>query len=170
MAVYLNGLYTIIDRTEAAMLTGLAESVFPTAAGKITVYAVDWMGRLFATTTGTGYLDSTGAATITCFDLAEPSAFATDTNFDDFHNLTAIDMIADLFNLEQFTQWTAVNAPPNDGTSCIGYKIPLFLGGQDALENMAKTDRSVYLHILSELWAAASKVPSGSRVQQIDLE
>ncbi len=168
LAIYLNGLYTIVTRDEASRLTKLAESIFPMASGKIAVYAVDWMGRLFATDTSTP--DSIGAATVACFDFAEPSSFTTQANFEDFHNVVAIDMMAELFNMEQFTQWTSKNAPPNDETSCIGYKVPLFLGGQDNQDNMERMDRSVYLHMLSELWSSATNLPSGSVVNQIDFE
>ena len=166
--VYLNGIYTIVTRKESTILTKMVEAVFPMAGGKIAVYAVDWMGRLFST--DTGILDSKGAATITCFDLAEPSSFTTDKNFEDFHNITAIDMMAELFNLEQYSQWIAKNDPPDDGTSCIGYMIPLFIGGQDSQDNMEKMDRSVYLHTLCELWHSANKLPQGTIVQRVDFE
>jgi Domain of unknown function (DUF1851) len=168
VAVYLNGLYTIVNRAEGGTLTKLTESVFPAVVDKITVFAVDWMGRLFATDKSEP--DSSGAATITCFDFAEPSSFSTDANFDDFHNSTAIDMMSELFNLEQFEQWTSEHQPPTDGVSCVGYKTPLFLGGEDDQENMEMTDRSVYLHMLSELWSSVKDLPEGSRIKQIEFE
>src|SRR5947209_1779158 len=131
--VYNDGLYVILPRNEAVELTRLVESVFPVAQGKIAIFATDWMGRLFAT--DTLLTDSGGAATVTCFDLAEPASFTTEVNFDEFHNKEAVDMMVELLNLNQFAKWTALNAPPRDGVSCVGYKVPLFIGGTDAIEN-----------------------------------
>src|SRR5262249_25078066 len=89
LGVYNDGVYTLLPRSEAEPLAELLPSVFPVAKGKVTVFAADWMGRLFVT--DTSELDATGAATVVCFDLAEPSSFTTEVNFDDFHNLVAVD-------------------------------------------------------------------------------
>jgi hypothetical protein len=167
-AVYNDGLYAIIARKEATALTQLVETVFPTAPGKLAAFAVDWMGRVFC---ADGYnLDSQGAPTISFFDLAEPTSFATDVDFETFHNVTAVDDMADVFNLEQFSRWTAENKPPADGKSCIGYKVPLFLGGEDDQENMERTDRLVYLEMLTALWETAKNLPEGTSIEGVDLE
>jgi hypothetical protein len=149
IGVYNNGVYTIVSRDEASALLALVESVFEGMAGKIDIFAVDWMGRIFATDATT--LDATGLNIVTCFDLAEPNGFYTDANFDDFHNKVAVDRQESLFNMDQYEEWIKGNASPSDGVSCVGYKIPLFLGGEDAVENQELSDRSVYLHILAEM-------------------
>jgi len=152
--VYNDGLYVILCREEAAQLTKLIEAVFPTAAGSVTAFAADWMGRVFAT--DTSILDPRRMATVTCFDFAEPSSFATDASFVDFHDSTAVDMKSELFNLMQFQGWAASNPLPSDGSSCVGYRIPLFLGGTDSQDNMELGDRSVYIHLLAQLWQSSN--------------
>jgi len=149
IGVYNDGVYTIVSREEANHLLVLVESVFKEEAGKIDVFAVDWMGRIFALDATSP--DPTGQSTVVCFDLAEPVAFCTDVNFDDFHNKEAVDQQYALLNMNQYEEWIKGNAPPSDGVSCVGYKIPLFLGGKDAVENQELSDRSVYLHILAEM-------------------
>lgn len=148
--VYNHGIYQIVTSVESVELGVMIESVFPTVAGKIVPFAVDWMGRVFAI--DSSLCDLHEAATVTCFDLAEPSSFTTNANFDDFHNSVAVDMTDELLNINQLHQWTASHSLPEDGVSCIGYKIPLFMGGLDEIDNMELSIRSVYLHLLTELF------------------
>jgi hypothetical protein len=152
LGVYNDGTYTLLPRAEAASLTRLAASVFPVAAGKIAVFAADWMGRLFAT--NTSELDGGGCATIVCLDLAEPSSFTTEANFTKFHDVVAVEQMDALLNLNQYREWVASGPSPGDGVRCVGYKVPLFLGGEDSAANMELSDRSVYLSTLAELWLA----------------
>lgn len=159
LGVYNDGTYTLLPWAEAASLTELASLVFPIAAGKFTVFGVDWMGRLFAT--DTTELDQGGSATVVCFDLAEPSSFTTDANFDDFHNHVAVERMNELLNMNQYREWIESRPPPSDGKQCVGYKVPLFLGGEDAVSNMDLSDRAVYLKLLAELYLATATPRSG---------
>jgi hypothetical protein len=36
-------------------------------------------------------------------------------------------------------------------TECIGYRVPLFLGGSDTVENLEKVDLDVYWHLHGQL-------------------
>lgn len=159
LGVYNNGIYTFVTRAEATVLNELAARVFSLTAGKVTVYAVDWMGRLFAS--NANFLDSAGSSTMFCLDFADATSFTTEVDFETFHNRTAVDMKRELFNLDQYDDWIAHGPAPSDAESCIGYKIPLFLGGKDCRENMELTDRAVYLHLQAEL-SLATKNISGS--------
>ena len=150
LGVYNDGTYTLLARPEAAYMTELAAGVFPVAAGRFTVFAADWMGRLFAT--DTSELDGGDSATVTCFDLAEPSSFTTEANFHDFHNVVAVEQMDDLLNMNQYREWVESGPSPGDGERCVGYKVPLFLGGEDSVGNMELADRSVYLHLMVEMF------------------
>lgn len=152
--VYNRGLYALLNTSESAAATERISKVFPTAAGNVSAFAADWMGRVFAL--DATMPDETGSATVACFDLAEPSSFTTEANFIDFHNRTAVEMTAGLFNLNQFEEWTTSNQPPEDGSTCIGYKVPLFLNGPDSVNNMESTDRLIYWQIVSEMWLSIS--------------
>lgn len=79
-------------------------------------------------------------------------------------------MMTELFNMNQFNQWLESYPPPLDEDSCIGYRIPLFLGGPDSINNMEKADRSVYLHMLCELWRSTSQLPQETSVERVELE
>lgn len=150
VGVYNDGIYTIISREVAGNLLPLVESVFPYSKGQIDIIAVDWMGRVFAV--DASEKDASGLSMVSCFDLAEPGSFCTDSNFDEFHEQVAVDRQYALLNMNQYEDWIKGNAPPSDGVSCVGYKVPLFLGGEDCLDNQELLDRSVYLHILAELY------------------
>lgn len=55
--------------------------------------------------------------------------------------------LADKFYLE----WTQSGGIAPGYNQCIGYKVPLFLGGLDELNNLEVLDIDVYWHLLSQL-------------------
>lgn len=46
---------------------------------------------------------------------------------------------------------------------CGGYRIPLFLGGEDSLENMEVSDMEVYWDMTDQLWEAVKDLPRAPR-------
>lgn len=47
---------------------------------------------------------------------------------------------------------------------CIGYKKPLFLGGEDDISNQELSDLEVYWHIMGQLIAKVKGLPPGTPV------
>jgi hypothetical protein len=154
VGVYNNGIYTIISREEANTLLPLVESVFTGVSGNVDLFAVDWMGRIFATDAATP--DENGSLVVICLDLAGPTGFYTDANFENFHNHIMVNRQESIFEMKQYREWMKSNSPPGDGVSCVGYKIPLFMGGKDEVENLELSDRSVYLHLLAQMSRAVN--------------
>ncbi len=66
--------------------------------------------------------------------------------FELFHNEELVDYRNEALAAEFFVQWrsTHVGAGPLNAADCVGYKVPLFLGGADAVENLELTDFEVY--------------------------
>lgn len=52
-----------------------------------------------------------------------------------------------------FARWALANPEllPLDVTQCAGYKVPLFLGGKDVLENLEVIDLEVYWSLSGQL-------------------
>ena len=53
---------------------------------------------------------------------------------------------------------------------CGGYRIPLFLGGADSLENMEVSDMEVYWDMTDQLWEAMKDLPAGTKIGNISFE
>jgi hypothetical protein len=43
------------------------------------------------------------------------------------------------------------NTQPLDHNKCVGYKVPLFLGGEDEISNLDELDMEVYWSIIGQL-------------------
>lgn len=149
--VYNKGLYTFISDEESKELLELVKRLG--YKKDLKVFAVDWIGKIFAL--DPEEKDKNGCETISCYDLSAPSSsFCTQVNFEIFHNVHAVNHRNELFDSNRFDEWSKSNQPPNDGKTCVGYKVPLFLGGKDDFENMELTDRSVYLHLQAQLFSS----------------
>ena len=53
---------------------------------------------------------------------------------------------------------------------CVGYRIPLFLGGDDSLENMEVSDMEVYWDMTDQLWEAVKDLPEGTKIGNVSFE
>lgn len=56
--------------------------------------------------------------------------------------------------------------PPNSG-QCVGYRIPLFLGGQDELPNLDLVDLDVHWHLTGQLILKAKGLPPGATIGSV---
>ena len=63
-------------------------------------------------------------------------------SFLDFHNSELVDQRAAVVASTFFNEWLAANpdALPLGPDRCVGYRVPLFLGGRDELANLEETD------------------------------
>jgi Domain of unknown function (DUF1851) len=50
---------------------------------------------------------------------------------------------------------------------CVGYQVPLFLGGKDSLENLEITDLDVYWSLSGQLRQGTWVLPPGTAVVQV---
>lgn len=70
---------------------------------------------------------------------------------------------------EIYADWLASH-PPVGPMECAGYRIPLFLGGEDSLENMEVSDMEVYWDMTDQLWEAVKDLPEGTKIGNISFE
>jgi hypothetical protein len=56
---------------------------------------------------------------------------------------------------------------PLSSSQCAGYKVPLFLGGKDSLENLEVIDLEVYWSLSGQLRDGARVLPPGSSIGQV---
>ncbi len=113
---------------------------------KVYPFGFDWMGRQFCISVNNSNLlfmlyPGTGVESELHQDLAQ-------LHNDDFVN-DKDDMLASkLFN----NALKKCNLKTINYTECIGYKVPLFLGGNDDLDNYEKVNLEVYWHVQNKLY------------------
>jgi hypothetical protein len=73
------------------------------------------------------------------------------------------------FLSENFNEWKLANLKkiPLDTSSCVGYKVPLFLGGQDEIENLDVVSLDVYWSINGQLRLGVKGLPEEIVITEI---
>jgi hypothetical protein len=107
-------------------------------------FAYDWLGRCFAIDLRNGTRDNVFLIEIGTADVLEiPLRF-----IDFIENEIPLNHEACLAT-SFFGKWKKGN--PNDlqHDKCAGYKIPLFLGGSDTIDNLELSDMEVYWYVCS---------------------
>ena len=136
-----SGIYRIFTRNQAKLLQPDIESAFPQARDNLEPFAADWLGRVFA-------LQKDKQNVV----LAEPGTaelLEIPVSVADFHECELIEHSDAALAESFFKNWrnTGGAAPKSD--QCVGYKVPLFLGGQDVVDNLEMIDMEVYWTVIS---------------------
>lgn len=138
---FLNGLYRIHKSDEVAKWTEIIRKSFPKYNGKILVFAFDWLGRNFA-------LDIERNVVL-IFEPGTGELLNTQVNFINFHNEEIPEYHDACLASDFFNEWYDENNHYIlQHNECAGYKVPLFLNGEDAIENLEVSDMEVYWEII----------------------
>ena len=63
-----------------------------------------------------------------------------------------------------FDQWRRTGGPSPKVSECVGYRRPLFLGGQDTVANWELSDLGVYWTLMGQLRRQAKGLPEGTPI------
>lgn len=158
---YDDGLYTIHTFKDSLKWTDLLSQYYGKFKDEIISFGHDWMGRQFCVPTQSNEC-------ILMFDPATQEDFFIDDNLLNFHNTILyndkIEFLAqDLF--EKALRHLKIVAI--DYKKCIGFKIPLFLGGKEEISNYQICDLEVYWDFEYQLFHQVKNVPDGTKVNQV---
>lgn len=135
--------YNNIDKWNKVVL-----EAFPEYKDRIQCFGYDWLGRQFA-------LDKSrvieGEAQILMFEPGTGEVLEIPCNFMQFHNEEITNYHDACLASEFFSDWMRINKTKLAEQECAGYKVLLFLGGADAVENLEKSDLGVYWSICAQL-------------------
>jgi hypothetical protein len=137
-----NGLYRIHDAESRPHAESLVAEAFPQFAGRACPSGFDWLGRHFAA--DPERLDG-GEPLVLMLEPGTGEVPEIPFTFARFHD--QLDELREPALAGSFFEtWTRANPEqvPLGATQCVGYKIPLFLGGQDALDNLELADLDSY--------------------------
>jgi hypothetical protein len=126
---YGGGLYKIHSLGSSLYWSMLISNYFPKYTGKILPFGFDWMGRQFC-------IDKVNGKLIFMFDPATAEDFEVHTTLVEFLNS---DLVNDRDNTVSETQFHEalqyLGLSKIQYHECLGYKIPLFLSGEDKITN-----------------------------------
>jgi type VI secretion system (T6SS) immunity protein Tdi1 len=68
-----------------------------------------------------------------------------------------------------FDEWSQANPEQLSirSDTCVGYRVPLFLGGSDMIENLEIVDKDVYWSIYGQLRRGSAGLPPNTSIAEI---
>jgi hypothetical protein len=161
-----NGLYRLHSAKTGPTGQENADSAFPEYAGRLAVFGFDWLGRQFAADFGR---QEHSEPLVMMLEPGTGEALEIPTNFLAFHDEELVDYRNEALASEFFAAWSELHpdALPLDSSMCVGYRVPLFLGGSDTAENLEVTDVDVYWTFAGQMRVQAKGLPAGTPIRGI---
>jgi hypothetical protein len=160
-----NGIYRIHDGVSGPTGEAWIAESFPKLAPRSCPFGYDWLGRQFAL--DSGRLEG-GEPLVLLFEPGTGEVLEIPFTFARFHE--QLDELREPALAESFfASWTRANpelVPLNLG-QCVGYRVPLFLGGEDVLENLELIDLEIYWSVSGQLRRGTQTLPPGTSIAQI---
>jgi hypothetical protein len=168
-ATFALGLYRLHRADEIVAWDAIVLAAFPEFIGRVTcAFGYDWLGRHFAL--DRGRMEGLEPMVVmlepgTGEVLDMPATFRT------FHDEVLVDQGDAALAKSFFDAWRAANpGVALDHAACVGYRVPLFLGGVDDLENLEVTDLEVYWSLSGQLRVAVQNQASGTPFRSVTIE
>ena len=141
---FLDGMYRTFGSDEIEKWCRTVEETFPAYKNQISVFAYDWLGRIFALSKLKG--------TVLLFEPGTGEVLDIPVNITDFYNVEIAEYPEDSLASEFFAEWFEKNGNYLlKHNECAGYKVPLFLNGDDVIENLEVSDMEVYWEMMKQL-------------------
>lgn len=162
-----NGIYRIIAPTSTYYWSEMISVAFPVFSGRITCFAVDWLGRVFAI--DKARLEGGGGGVV-MFEPGTGEALEVPCNIVSFHESELIDYSEEALAASFYNKWLACGGKTPTIKQCIGYKKPLFLGGRDSVDNLEVSDLDVYWNISAQLIRRIQGMPPGAVINKFSID
>ena len=146
----LGGAYRLHRPEDIEPFTALAAEAFPQLAARIKCFASDWLGRQFAQDNAR-VID--GEPQILLLEPGTGEAVEIPCDYAAFHKQELVEFPDAAVSYGFFQDWLASGGTVPDRVQCVGYRIPLYLGGADDLSNLALQDLAVYWTVCGQILA-----------------
>ncbi len=158
------GLYRIHSIIEMPRWTATAADAFPDFKGRVFCFSYDWLGRHFAVDSGRR---EKGQCQILMLEPGTGQALEIPATFKDFHDVELVQYQNEVLAADFYRAWLDGGGAVPEPSQCIGYKKPLFLGGEDVVGNLELTDMDVYWSISGQLLSRVRGLPTGTKIGEI---
>lgn len=166
-ATFDQGLLRVHDADSGPAAADFIHDAFPEYGGRLRAFAFDWLGRQFV-------LDEermrSGEPLVLLMEPGTGMALEIPTTFSELIDDELVES-SDAALLDQFfEEWSERNPGvlPLAFDQCVGYEVPLFLGGTDDVDNLEVTNTEVYWSLAGQLRVATRNLPPGSSISGID--
>lgn len=164
-ASFNGGLYRVIRGSDIGIWDARVSEGFPEFAERITCFGYDWLGRAFAADAQHGEKGG-----LLMFEPGTGEVFDVPADIQSFHDVELIQHSDRALASSAHREWLAAGGAIPAYAECIGYRVPLFLNGSDAFENMELSDLDVYWHLMGQLIVKTRKLRPGTRVGPVTID
>lgn len=163
---YCGGAYRLHRPEDVERYTCLATAAFPAFRARISCFGADWLGRQFALDQGRVIA---GEPQVLMLEPGTGEALEIPISKVAFHE-EELAQYADAAVAESFYQkWLGAGGEPPRYHQCVGYNVPLFLGGTDEVSNLQVMDLEVYWTISAQLLEKVRDLPVGTPVARVTI-
>nr|MDT0658577.1 DUF1851 domain-containing protein [Micromonospora sp. DSM 115978] len=161
------GLVVVHSQASASRASRLIAEAFPEFPGEYQAFAQDWMGRQYAVgvTPDTQYPQQ-----LLLFEPASGDAFGIDAEIPDLFNVEFVSDPITYFAADLFADWIRAGGRLGWPDGCVGFKAPLFLGGEGVVENLEVIDLEVYWSLLGQLRSGTKDLAAGAKISEVTID
>lgn len=160
---FFGGAYRPHAAEDVGRFTALAAAAFPNFSRRITCFGADWLGRQFAE-------DEErlvgGERQILMLEPGTGEVLELSTSLSNFQTLLIQEPDA-VACVSFFRAWIDAGGAVPGYEQCVGYRRPLYLGGEDDVPNLELSDFEVYWHISAQLLDQVRGLPPGSKIGNV---
>lgn len=159
------GMYRIHEVDDIEKWNEIISEAFPKFHSNFSSFGFDWLGRQFALD---GERLTPDGPEVLMFEPGTGDVLEIPATFASFHDDEIVNHRNEALASEFFAQWfkNTVQLTPRE---CAGYKVPLFLGGEDNVDNLEVIEMEVYWVLSGQLLNQTRRLPHGTTIKQITI-
>lgn len=154
-----NGLFTVFRKEDIDKWNGIVADFASRFKGNTSVFGYNWLGMIFIY-----YTDPALDNMIHMLDVGDNAVYEIPCSFQEFIDeelwLNPDAVVQESF----FEQWLASPAAISfKYGECVGYKVPLFLNGEEEIDNLEVSDMDVYWTLMTQLIEQKQQLMNGNQ-------
>jgi hypothetical protein len=158
-----DGIYRVHNQSVAAHWSQRVHECFPRFKSEVIVFGQSWQGDQFA-------WSPAAKGRVFLFQIATGEVFDVSESLGSFHEQELVDHAREALNRDLWEAWIACGGQHPSASECIGYRTPLFLGGESAIQNLELCDAEVYWEVTTQLRRQVEKLPQGTPISKVGLD
>ncbi|MET4539521.1 hypothetical protein ABIE37_001293 [Arthrobacter bambusae] len=159
------GLYRVHSTESFRKASTMVTEAYPEFGFPLIPFGFDWLGRQFVLDLRSGDVDPE----ILLLEPGTGEALEIPRKFSTYHDDELVRDPEPSLCVSFFNEWKSENPADLAFDQCVGYKVPLFLGGEDYVHNLEVSDVEVYWSLMGELRLATMNLAPGTRISGIEI-
>lgn len=140
------GLFNSFSKSNIEKWTDIVSEAFPDFKNLFKLFGYDWLGRCFGVD-----LRKNSYGNILMFEIGTDDILEIPCALEVFLD-EEIPLYSDAcLAMSFFEEWMDLFGKQIEYGRCAGYKIPLFLGGEDSVNNLEDNDMEVYWSVITQI-------------------